>query len=213
MTDSVLGAAPAPADAAPESRPDTVATRLGDAPAAEPPYRTGAAEADSRDGAAPEADGVSDGAASFNLPDGVQVDDATMEEARGLFAEAKLPQAAAQRFVDFYADKMRAVAEAPYKAWAETQEQWVREVNRDAEIGGARLKAALSAAGRAIDAFGSPRLREVLTFTGAGNHPEIVRFFARVGKAISEDGHIPGAAARVHRTAAEVMYPTMREQE
>jgi hypothetical protein len=206
MTDSVLGAAPAPvpADAASPGWPDTLA----------PP---GAPAADGNDGATDTGDAARDEAAPdyavFDLPEGVQVDDATLDAARGLFAEAKLPQEAAQRFVDFYADRIRAVAEAPHKVWAQTQEQWVREVNRDAEIGGDRLKGALNAAGRAIDAFGSPRLREVLTFTGAGNHPEVVRFFARVGKAISEDGHIPGSAARAHRSAAEIMFPTMREQE
>jgi hypothetical protein len=151
--------------------------------------------------------------ADFALPDGVSVDAATLDEARGLFAEAKLPQEAAQRFVDFYAGKIQALAEAPHRAWAETQAQWVGDINSDSEIGGSRLKATIEAAGKAIDAFGSPRLREVLDFTGAGNHPEIVRFFARVGRAISEDGHIPGAAARAHRSTAEIMFPTMQQQE
>lgn len=211
MTDSVAGATPASNDAAP-AWPETLARQPGDTPAAEQLYRATTAEADSEEGASDQ-DTVPVEYAAFNLPDGVRVDDTVLEEARGLFAEAKLPQAAAQRFVDFYAGKIKAVAEAPHKVWAETQEQWVREVNRDVEIGGGRLQGALTAAGKAIDAFGSPALREVLTFTGAGNHPEIVRFFARVGRAISEDGHIPGSATRAHRSAAEIMFPTMREQE
>jgi hypothetical protein len=151
--------------------------------------------------------------ADFTLPDGVSVDAATLEEARGLFAGAKLPQESAQKFVDFYAGKMQALAEAPHRAWGAMQEQWVGDINRDGEIGGTRLKATIEAAGKAIDAFGSPGLREALNLTGAGNHPEVVRFFARIGRAISEDGHVAGSAARAARSTAEMMFPTMQQQE
>jgi hypothetical protein len=195
-----------------EPTPDT--TQAG-ADASPPDWPQSPAPAHRDDGAGPSGDG--DGApgsyAAFTLPDGVSVDEATLDEARALFAGAGLPQAEAQRFVDFYAGRIRALAEAPHRIWAETQAQWVGDINRDGEIGGSRLKSTVEAAGKAIDAFGSPRLREVLDFTGAGNHPEVVRFFARVGRAISEDGHIPGAAARATKSTAEIMFPTMQQQE
>ena len=80
-------------------------------------------------------------------------------------------------------------------------------------LDGSRLKATIEAAGKAIDRFGTPGLREVLNFTGAGNHPEVVRFFARIGRAISEDQPVPAGRVRMARSAAEMMFPTMQKEE
>ncbi len=199
MIDDVPDAVPEEARAAPASWPDSLAQRAGDNPPA---------DAEPQDNAPPPAD-----YAAFVLPDGVAIDEATLGEARALFAGAKLSQDSAQRFVDFYAGKIRAVAEEPHRVWEETQQQWVREISRDQEIGGSRLKATIEAAGKAIDRFGTPGLREVLNFTGAGNHPEVVRFFARIGRAISEDQPVSAGPARMARSAAEMLFPTMQKEE
>jgi hypothetical protein len=199
MADDVPDVMPEEASSVPASWPDSLAQRAGDGPPA---------DAEQAQDNAPPAD-----YAPFVLPDGVAIDEATLGEARELFAGAKLPQDTAQAFVDFYAGKIRAVAEEPHRVWEETQQQWVREISRDQEIGGSRLKATIEAAGKAIDRFGSPGLREVLNFTGAGNHPEVVRFFARIGRAISEDQPVPAARARVARSAAEMLFPTMQKEE
>ena len=38
----------------------------------------------------------------------------------------------------------------------------------------------------ALARFGTPGLRAFLTESGGGNHPEVIRFMARVGNAIAE---------------------------
>jgi hypothetical protein len=45
--------------------------------------------------------------------------------------------------------------------------------------------------------------------TGAGNHPEVIRFVARVGRATAEDRFVAaaGASAGSARSAAQVLYP------
>ncbi|MEC7472463.1 MAG: hypothetical protein VX946_03765 [Pseudomonadota bacterium] len=45
---------------------------------------------------------------------------------------------------------------------------------------------------KAIEKFGSPELRQVLNDSGLGNHPELVKFCHRIGKAISDDSLVLG---------------------
>ena len=51
--------------------------------------------------------------------------------------------------------------------------------------------------------------------TGAGNHPEVIRFVARVGRATAEDRFVvaAGASAGTSRSAAEVLYPEQNRSE
>jgi hypothetical protein len=145
----------------------------------------------------------------FALPEGVEVDTQTMSEARGLLAELGLPQEQAQRLVDFYAGKIRQFGESQAGNWVTLNEKWVSDFKADREIGGDRIQETVAAAARAMDRFGTPGLREALIMTGAGNHPEVIRFVARVGRATAEDRFVvaAGASAGSSRSAADVLYP------
>ncbi len=181
------------------------------------------------DGAAPEAETkapeikVEDAKAQdapltysdFTLPDGVEVDTETMSEARALLGELKLPQEQAQRLVDFYAGKIRQFGASQMESWVKLNEKWVGDFKADKEIGGERIQDTVAAATRAMDRFGTPGLREALIMTGAGNHPEVIRFVARVGRATAEDRFVvaAGASAGGARSAAEVLYPAQRGEE
>jgi hypothetical protein len=151
----------------------------------------------------------------FALPEGVDVDAQTMSEARELLAELNLPQEQAQRLVDFYAGKVRQFGESQAGNWVKLNEKWVSDFKADREIGGDRIAETVAAAARALERFGTPELREALIMTGAGNHPEVIRFVARVGRATSEDRFIAaaGASAGSSRSAAEVLYPQQDKAE
>lgn len=144
----------------------------------------------------------------FTLPEGVEVDQTTLGEAKTLLAGMKLPQEQAQKLVDFYAGKLKASGEAQANNWVKLNEKWVSDFKADKEIGGDRVQETVAAAVRAMDRFGTPGLREALIMTGAGNHPEVIRFVARVGKATAEDRfHVAGGASAGTSSAAEVLYP------
>lgn len=145
----------------------------------------------------------------FKLPDGVEVDAPTLDAAKALFAESKLPQEQAQKFVDFYQDKVTAAMQAPVKAWLDLNEQWTKDFKADKEIGGDRIKDTVAATAKAMRKFGTPALHDALIMTGAGNHPEVIRFFARVGAASGEDSHVPSNPTTAAKSTAEVMFPTM----
>ncbi len=144
----------------------------------------------------------------FKLPEGVNVDAESLKPATELFAETGLSQDQAQKFIDLAMARETAAAHKSVQAFVDLQNQWVSEIKADPDIGGDRLKASLASANRAIDRLDVPGLREALNFTGAGNHPAIVKAFVRLGQMIAEDRFRPGHIARpqVPRSPAEVIY-------
>lgn len=74
----------------------------------------------------------------------------------------------------------------------EQRKSWLEEAKADKEIGGANWDGTIQASARALDHLGFPKgspLRSALDDSGFGNHPEMVRLMARVGKAIGEDSN------------------------
>lgn len=144
----------------------------------------------------------------FTLPEGVTLDAEQLKPATELFAETGLTQEQAQKFIDLAMARESAAAHRGVQAFVDLQNQWVAEIKGDPDIGGDKLTAALAAAARAIDRLEVPGLREALTFTGAGNHPAVVRAFVRLGQMLSEDRFRPAPPVppQPTRTAAEVIY-------
>lgn len=144
----------------------------------------------------------------FKLPEGVTADAESLKPATELFAETGLSQDQAQKFIDLAMARETAAAHKSVQAFVDLQNQWVSEIKADPDIGGERLKASLASANRAIDRLDVPGLREALNFTGAGNHPAVVKAFVRLGQMIAEDRFRPGHVVRpeVPRSPAEVIY-------
>ncbi|HVJ40140.1 MAG TPA: hypothetical protein VM639_01535 [Dongiaceae bacterium] len=146
--------------------------------------------------------------ADFTLPEGIDVDPQSLTEAKQLFAADGLSQERAQSYVDLYAAKLKEAVETPYRIWADTQRDWQQAVKADREIGGAKLGSNLAIAAKAVDRFGGEALRQALNISGAGNHPDVVRAFIRIGKAISEDALVLGrGVAHEYRSRADRLYP------
>lgn len=101
--------------------------------------------------------------------------------------ELNLPQEAAQKMLDKMAPFMEQRA---IQKIEEVKTQWANDAVSDKEIGGEKLKENLSVAKKALDQFATPQLRELLEKSGLGNHPEVIRFMYRAGKAISEDRYV-----------------------
>lgn len=121
----------------------------------------------------------------FDMPEGVEVDQASLDEFTGIAKELKLPADAAKKLVDIAARREIARAEA----FAKQVETWGNEVKADPELGKAEH---LAIAKKTIDTFGTPELRDLLNSTGMGNHPEVIRMALKIGKAISEDTFVAG---------------------
>ena len=110
--------------------------------------------------------------------------------------ELNLPQEAAQKVLDKVAHVIQA---KQAKVVEQTKVEWANQSKSDQEFGGESLNDSLDVAKTSLDTFGTDALKSLLQETGLGNHPEVIRFMYRAGKAISEDSYVgnsEGAAGK-----------------
>lgn len=141
----------------------------------------------------------------FTAGEGVELDTEALKDFEPVARDLNLTNEQAQKLVDAYPKILAGVQQRQAEAWQAQTEQWAADVKADKEIGGDKLTTNLSAAQRALDQFGTPELKEYLEGTGLGNHPELVKAFIKIGKAMSEDGMVDGSN-QGQRSAAEVLY-------
>ena len=101
--------------------------------------------------------------------------------------ELNLPQEAAQKVLDKVAPVIQA---KQAKVVEQTKVEWANQSKSDQEFGGESLNDSLDVAKTSLDTFGTDALKSLLQETGLGNHPEVIRFMYRAGKAISEDSYV-----------------------
>ena len=101
--------------------------------------------------------------------------------------DLNLPQEDAQKVLDKVAP---VIQERQAKELERVQAEWANDSKSDSEFGGEALSDNIGVAKTALDTFGTDALKSLLQETGFGNHPEIIRFMYRAGKAISEDGYV-----------------------
>ena len=159
----------------------------------------------------------------FAVPEGVKMEGQDLTEFKSFAKEQDLTQEQAQKVLDYAGPKIKAMIEQPYKTWNETQTKWQAEVKADPEIGGTNFERSVKEAGSVfVPGEANPfvkseadakALRDALNTTGAGNNPAIVKLFVKMGKLLSEPGHLAGKPAGQNKQDALLnsMYPTMGE--
>lgn len=149
--------------------------------------------------------------ADFDVPENVIVDNELMGEFKLAAKDIGLSQEKAQHLANMGAKMSQRIIEHAANVQAERIAAWEAETRADKEIGGAALDANLSLAKKALDAFGSPELNQLLADSGIGNHPSIIKAFIKVGKAISEDTLMPSSARSpsAQTSIAQKLYPNM----
>ena len=111
--------------------------------------------------------------------------------------ELNLPQDAAQKVLDKVAPVIQA---RQAKAIEQTKVEWANQSKSDSEFGGESLTDNLDVAKASLDTFGTDALKSLLQETGLGNHPEVIRFMYRAGKAISEDSYVGNSEGAVGKS-------------
>ena len=168
------------------------------------------------EGGKPDAEGKPDGRQEqkpegapekyeFSTDEGVELDSAALADFEPVARELNLTNEQAQKLVDAYPKILEGVQQRQTEAWQAQTEEWAATVKADKEIGGDKLTTNIGVAQRALDQFGTPELKEYLNATGLGNHPDLVKTFVKIGKAMSEDGMVSGGNTG-QRSAAEVLY-------
>ena len=111
--------------------------------------------------------------------------------------ELDLPQEAAQKVLDKVAPVIQA---KQAKAVEQARADWATESQSDEEFGGENLEANLEIAKTSLKEFGTDALKSLLQESGLGNHPEVIRFMYRAGKAISEDSYVGNSEGAVGKS-------------
>lgn len=184
-----------PADAAAPVSADT-AVPTSEAATAQP---TGEGQGDGESPAAGAATATDvPDAYTFNLPEGLVLPDDRAAKTTELFKELELSQDKAQKLVDFFvalrgegegeiaAQVEARVADAIAAKDAERQqriEQWGNEAR---ERFGSEYEHVASDARKGVAAMNTPALLEAFESEGWGNHPELVRVFARLGQLLGD---------------------------
>lgn len=213
-------APPPPADPAPQAPAadpdDSDDTALG-GKKPEVPADPAAPPTDPADPNAPPAHVIPE-AYELTAPDGMTIDADLLTEATPIFKEAGLSNEQAQAILPAAKSLVEKTQQATVQnlidAGNQQRKAWLDAAKADEQIGGAKWDASLDSAGRALDALGhaeGSEFRTALNETGFGNHPEMIRIFARIGEMVGEDGDFvrADAGAKVVDTLTN-MYPNNR---
>ncbi|WP_198350833.1 hypothetical protein [Flavisphingomonas formosensis] len=153
----------------------------------------------------------------LEAPEGLSLDDAAVAMATPAFQALNLSNEQAQSLMPVAAEWAKSLQERGQQQLMEQvaaqRREWFEAARGDREIGGGNWDASTARAARALDMLGFPKgsaFRALLDESGLGNHPEMIRAFARVGRAVSEDGfERPGTPSAGRKTDEELFYPGM----
>lgn len=157
----------------------------------------------------------------LKAPEGMEFDTEAFAKVEPILRKLDLSGPAAQELVNAYAGEVIPLLQerAATAAQARTEEanvayrkQLADEARADPEIGGAKFNETIDLVASTWERFGIKKgegFRQLLDDSGLGNHPDMLRFLARVGKATGEGSFVPSdaAAATKRKSDAEVFYP------
>lgn len=148
----------------------------------------------------------------FKAPEGFEkLDEEVLGKFDPVFRELDLTTEQAQKLIDLApaligkhatAAVEKTIADLGYTDAA----GWADQIRNDPEIGGEKLAESMAVVLKARDAFAPPALVKMLKTTPLGNHPDVFRMFHAIGKAISEDGYVPGGKTRTATADAQGLY-------
>lgn len=181
------------------------------APAAAAPVQTSAQQAAPAAAAAAPAAPVE---IELKFADGVQVDKGLIDGFKPIAKDLKLDSAGAQKLADYVVGYQAQAAKAQETAAHQLTAKYVEAAKADKEYGGANFDVSVEIARKALVRFGTPELQKALELHGMSNHPELIRWAVRVGKAIAEDT-VTGTQTQQtggklsNEELLKVTYPTM----
>lgn len=210
--------APAPAGDAPvadATAPEATALGgAGDSPADSP------ADADAPAADDPATDGDKPAgppdAYELTAPEGMALNKEALDAAVPVFRELGLSNEQAQKLMPVAGEFAKKIADGfnqqIISQVAADRKAWLDTAKADPEIGAGNWDKTLATAAQGLDRLGFPKgspLRVLLDESGLGNHPDMIRAWARVGKAVGEDSEFvrseQGGTAK--KSDAELFYP------
>lgn len=141
---------------------------------------------------------------TIERPDFIEENNEQWQNFLSLTKELDLPPNTSQALIDFAVSQYESS-----EAQTQNEKQALLEnAFKDSEFGGAQFEKSLKTAQTAMRQFADENFISLLEDSGLGNHPEMLRFFYRLGQHISEDkfnsSNLSGAAAP--KSIADILY-------
>jgi hypothetical protein len=144
--------------------------------------------------------------ADFAFEEGKALDASLADDIKATSRELGLTQSQAQKLADLALKRTESAQSQQADVLTRARTEWADSAKADKEFGGDAIEANLATARKALDTFGTPELKALLNESGLGNHPEVIRFFYRSGKAISEDRFVSGRGGNQDQRDARRLY-------
>jgi len=142
---------------------------------------------------------------AFKLPEGVTLDSTKADGFQKMLGQFEIDskadhgrvQALGQQLIDTFTAEMQTFAtkqtEQLVNQFNDQRKAWVDSFKADPVFGGQNAPATVKAAGALIEQYGGTaeevaELRQALRVTGLGDHPAVIKLFARAGKALAQEG-------------------------
>lgn len=146
---------------------------------------------------------------TLKLEDDSPLSDSDIDRISTLAKEKGLTEEDAKTLVSGEEAAVNGYKNAQLQEVEDVRATWVEDSKSDKEFGGEEFDANTAVAKTAIDKYGSAEFKKALEDTGFGNHPEVVRTFYRIGKAMANDKLVT-AESQVSgkKDTADVLYPS-----
>ena len=117
-----------------------------------------------------------------------------------LFNKLKVSPETAKELVAYQSTLQTEAAKATAEAWASQNQAWQNAARSNPDWGGAKLDQTLAAVKTVVTEYGDASFSEMLSITGAGNHPAMIGFLHKLSQALPSEGKpavgVPGVSER-----------------
>lgn len=128
-------------------------------------------------------------AAEYDLevPEGFELDEDRKSEFLSLASKYEMDQEGAQGLLNLHLQMLAENEKLAEQNFKNTRAAWRKACREHETIGGENYEQSVQDVGAALDLCGTPELREFLDH-GAGDHPAVVEFLAKIGQQIRQGG-------------------------
>ena len=146
-------------------------------------------KADTKDGKAEAGkEGAEAAAYTLTAPEGYPISEGALKGLNEVCKSANLSEEQANAVMAYMKGNYTSFMAQQQESVQAQATAWIGEFKADKEFGGDKFDASVADAQRALATFDkSGTVGKMLKETGYGNNPEVLRIFARVGRALGED--------------------------
>ncbi len=141
---------------------------------------------------------------NLKLPENSPLGKEHLERIASEAKERGLSEKDAQDLLDRDVALIATFKEKQIEETKQLSDQWLVSSKDDKEFGGETFVQNAELAKRVVSRFGSDEFKKAVNESGLGNHPELVRFCVRIGKAMKEDQLVmPGSQTKSEKVPIE----------